>query len=408
MSLQAGDRIGPYEILGPLGAGGMGEVYRARDTKLGRAVAIKLLPDTFASDPQRVARFQREAQVLAALNHPHIAQIYGLEDSTTRPALVMELVEGATLADRLSAGPLPVAETIVIARQMAEAVEAAHEKGIIHRDLKPGNVMLTADGDVKVLDFGLAAVTETVGPGASDATHSPTLSMAATVAGVILGTAAYMSPEQAIGKPADKRADVWSFGVILWEMLTGRRLFQGETVAHTLADVLRAPINFEILPRDTPPRVRELLQRCLDRDPRTRLRDIGEARVALNAALSTSSPEVAPGQSPGSSRALAAVSVVAAVTLASTLVLGFVHFRETPTPDAAVRFEVLPPDDSRFNANAVISPDGGHLAFSAPGPDGVSMLWLRALDSTSARPLPGTAGATSAPFWSPDRQPGHP
>ena len=273
MPLVAGIRVGPYEIVAPLGVGGMGEVYRARDARLGRDVALKALPDAFARDPERLARFRREAQVLAQLNHPHIAAIHGFEESDGLQALVLELVEGPTLADRIAAGPVAVEDALPIARQIAEALEAAHEQGIVHRDLKPANIKVRPDGTVKVLDFGLA---KALGPPEGghyvqddrgvrlqpDLTASPTITSPAMVsaAGLILGTAAYMSPEQAAGKPVDKRADIWSFGVILWEMLTGKRLFDGETVPHTLADVLRAEIDFSKLPPGTPRRIRELLR----------------------------------------------------------------------------------------------------------------------------------------------------
>ena len=267
MALSSGTRFGTFEIQSALGEGGMGEVYRARDTKLARDVALKILPQAFAADPERLARFEREAQVLASLNHPNIAQIYGFEvgavDGRDGRALVMELVEGTTLAGRIARGAIPLDEALGIAQQVAEALEAAHERGIIHRDVKPANVMVKPDGTVKVLDFGLASVAQ--GPSASQTnlSQSPTLTIAATQAGVILGTAGYMSPEQAAGKPVDKRADIWSFGVMLWEMLTGRRLFDGETISHTLADVLRAEIDFGKLPGDTPTSIRELLRRCL-------------------------------------------------------------------------------------------------------------------------------------------------
>ena len=281
MELESGTRLGPYEVLGPLGAGGMGVVYRATDTNLKRQVAIKVLPASVAGDADRLSRFQREAEVLAALNHPNVAAIYGLEKSDGTIALVMELVEGPTLADRIAQGAVPVDEALHIARQIAEALEAAHEQGIVHRDLKPANIKVRPDGTVKVLDFGLAAVAQGAGAIAADVTNSPTLTLAATRAGVILGTAGYMSPEQAAAKPVDKRADIWSFGVVLWEMLTGTRLFDGESVSHTLADVLRSEIDFDRLPGETPQSVRVLLRRCLDRDVKARLRDIGEARVAL-------------------------------------------------------------------------------------------------------------------------------
>src|ERR1035437_514179 len=269
MSLTVGAKLGPYEILAPLGAGGMGAVYRARDSNLDREVAIKVLPAALAQDPERLARFKREAKVLASLNHPHIAHIYGVEGT----ALIMELVDGE--APR---GPLPLETALNYARQIAEALEAAHEKGIVHRDLKPANVMVTPEGVVKVLDFGLAAA-RGGSAGDSNPDNSPTMTMAATQAGVLMGTAAYMSPEQASGKPVDKRADIWSFGVVLWELLTGHRLFESETVSHTLAEVLRGPINFDQSPRETPAAIRGLLRRCLDRNPKNRLRDIGEARI---------------------------------------------------------------------------------------------------------------------------------
>src|SRR5689334_16229726 len=272
-----GQRLGAYEIVAKLGEGGMGEVYRARDTRLDRDVAIKALPSQFASDPERLARFEREAKVLAALNHPNIAAIYGLEDR----AIVMELVEGPTLADRIATGALPLDESLKIAAQIADALEAAHEKVVVHRDLKPANVKVRHDGTVKVLDFGLATALQSSTREAGSGANSLTLTMGATEVGVIMGTASYMSPEQAAGKPVDRRADIWSFGVVLWEMLTGTRLFDGESVSHTLADVLRAEIDFVKLPVSIPSPIRELLKRCLDRDLKTRLRDIGEARIAI-------------------------------------------------------------------------------------------------------------------------------
>src|SRR5512135_547169 len=280
MTLAVGTKLGPYEIQAPLGAGGMGEVYRARDGKLNRDVAIKVLPETLARDADRLARFQREAQVLASLNHPHIAAIYGLEKSGDLEALVLELVGGETLAERIARGPLPVEEALAIARQIADALEAAHEKGVVHRDLKPANVKVTPEGQVKVLDFGLAKAL--AGDASSpDMTHSPTITAQATQAGVVIGTAAYMSPEQARGKAVDKRADIWAFGVVLWEMLTGRRLFEGETISDTLAGVLKGEIDLGALPREAPPAVRELLRRCLERNPKNRLHDIADARLVL-------------------------------------------------------------------------------------------------------------------------------
>jgi serine/threonine protein kinase len=277
-----GSRLGPYEITAKLGQGGMGEVYRATDTKLRREVAIKVLPEAFTADRERLARFEREAQLLAQLQHPNIAGIFGLEESGGVRALVMELVEGSTLAERMEQGRLPLEECVAIARQMAEALEAAHEKGIVHRDLKPQNVKLTADGKVKVLDFGLAKAMDS-GTGAmpADLAHSPTLTLGNTLEGMILGTAAYMAPEQARGGAVDKRADIWAFGVLLFEMLTGEQLFAEESVVDTLSAVMRKPIDLELLPAETPPRVRELVRHCLERDSKRRLRDIGDARLEL-------------------------------------------------------------------------------------------------------------------------------
>lgn len=284
MSLASGVKLGPYEIVSPLGAGGMGEVYRARDTRLGRDVALKLLPELVARDPERMARFKREAQVLASLNHPNVAAIYGFEESGGVRALVMELVEGATLAERLKQGALPLEESLSFARQTAEALEAAHDRNIVHRDLKPANIKITPEGTVEVLDFGLAKVLDvdpsSVNP-ASSPTFSPTLSIAATQAGVILGTAAYMSPEQAKGKSADRRADIWAFGCVLYEMLSGLRPFDGETVSDVLAGVIRAEPDWEAFPAAVPLRVRELVRRCLIKDPKHRLQAIGDARITI-------------------------------------------------------------------------------------------------------------------------------
>src|SRR5215468_7692089 len=274
-----GSKLAHYEITTHLGSGGMGDVYQATDTKLGRSVAIKFLPEAFSHDTERVARFQREARVLASLNHPNIAAIYGAEEIDSRHFLVMELVSGETLADRIKRGAIPIEEALPIAKQIAEALEEAHEKGIIHRDLKPANIKVTPEGKVKVLDFGLAKAYERDQADAA-LSNSPTISMAATNAGVILGTAVYMSPEQASGKVADRRSDIWAFGAVMWEMLTGKPLFDGgETLSHTLADVLRASIDFTKLPAAPPAPIVELLERCLERDIKTRLRDIGEARV---------------------------------------------------------------------------------------------------------------------------------
>ena len=392
MPLALGTKLGPYEILAPIGAGGMGEVYRARDTKLDREVAIKILPEAWAQDPERLARFEREAKVLASLNHPNIAQIYGVEDR----ALVMELVAGERLK-----GPLPVDTALDYARQIAEALEAAHEHGIVHRDLKPANIMVTPDGVVKVLDFGLAAVAAGSAPDASDPVNSPTLTMRATQAGMIMGTAAYMSPEQASGKPVDKRADIWSFGVVLWEMLTGERLFTGETISHTLADVLRGPIDFEKLPKETPVAIRELLRRCLDRDVKTRLRDIGEARVAIG----RSGTEV-PRQA--EARATWLAWVVAGVSTLAFIVAGILLYQVTrPAPlRLLIRLNAeIAPDSPMADIGGMLalSPDGSRLALTLRGADGKARLYTRLLNQSQVTPLAGTDNA-SFPFFSPDGQ----
>ncbi len=292
MALSTGARLGPYEIVSPLGAGGMGEVYRARDSKLNREVAVKILPEAFTRDPERIARFQREAQILAALNHPHIGAIYGLEDTGDAQFLVLELIEGDTLAERLEARLQPqrgftVDEALTIARQIGDALAAAHDKGIIHRDLKPANIALTADGHVKVLDFGLAkldpvAAGDSAGPGGLS--HSPTLTFAATQAGMILGTAAYMAPEQARGRAADKRCDIWAFGCVLYEMLAGKKAFEGEDVTDIIAAVVRGDPDWNALPADTPEHIRTLIKRCLVKDRKQRIADIAVALYIMNEA----------------------------------------------------------------------------------------------------------------------------
>jgi serine/threonine-protein kinase len=337
MTLATGARLGPYEILAPIGAGGMGEVYRAKDTELDREVAIKVLPSPLIRDPERLARFEREAKVLASLNHPNIAQIYGIEESSMGRALVMELVPGETLK-----GPLPLETALNYAKQIADALDAAHDKGIIHRDLKPANIMITPAEVLKVLDFGLAAVAQPSETREGDPSNSPTLNMAATQAGMIMGTAAYMSPEQAAGKAVDKRADIWSFGVVLYEMLVGKQLFDGETVSHTLADVLRAPIDLDKLPKETPRAIRDLLRRCLNRDAKKRLRDIGDARIAIEESLSGSEKEMeAPAaNAPSPSRRGRLLPVVATILGAALAGLAFVHFREQPPVADLMRFRI--------------------------------------------------------------------
>jgi Tol biopolymer transport system component len=386
--------MGPYEIRGPLGAGGMGEVYRARDTKLGREVAIKVIPEMFLSDADRMARFTREAQVLASLNHPNIAAIYGVEEG----ALVMELVEGSTLAERIGQGPIALSEALPLARQIAEALEYAHEHGVVHRDLKPANIKITPEGRVKVLDFGLAKALGN-DPASGDPASSPTLTMRATMAGMILGTAAYMSPEQAKGKPVDRRADIWAFGVVLVEMLSGRQLYTGETASETMAAVMMKEPDLGGVPAAVPATIRRLLRRCLDKDPQRRLRDIGEARIALEDALAgAADPEPSSAPRSGSRWWMVAVAALALALLA----LAAIHFREAPPEPAAVRFQILPPEKGSFGTGGMaLSPDGRRLAFVATHADGRTSLWVRALDSPTAVALPGTTGAMY-PFWSPD------
>jgi Tol biopolymer transport system component len=386
MPLTVGDRLSSYEILALLGKGGMGEVYRARDTKLKRDVALKVLPDAVARDPERMARFQREAEVLASLNHPNIAAIYGVEDR----ALVMELVEGDS-----PKGPMPFDDAWTIASQIAAALEYAHDKGIVHRDLKPANIKITPEGVVKLLDFGLAkAFTNQREAPASAGENSPTLTIAATEVGMILGTAAYMSPEQAKGKSVDKRADIWAFGVVLHELVTGERLFRGEDVADTLAQLLTKQPEFERVPA----KGRRLLRECLEKDPRQRLRDIGDAKRLVIEEAPLLTPSVAP-------RKLAVAGWIAAGTLAVALVASlWILGRQTGPEERAMRFQINPPPGAEFVLGAgggiAISPDGRAIAFVAVS-GGSSKLWVRPLDSIAARELPGT-DAAEQPFWSPD------
>jgi eukaryotic-like serine/threonine-protein kinase len=398
MPLAVSTRLGPYEILAPIGAGGMGEVYRARDTKLDRDVAIKVLPSALAENPERMARFEREAKTLAALNHPNIAAIYGLQDG----AIVMELVEGPTLAERLTTRPIPIDEALKIAAQIADALEAAHEKGIVHRDLKPANIKVPAEGAVKVLDFGLATAVQARDRESADPANSPTLTIGATEVGVILGTAAYMSPEQASGKRVDKRADIWSFGVVLWEMLTGKRLFgAGETPSHTLADVLRAPIDFGKLPASTPASIAELLRRCLDRDVKTRLRDIGEARVAIQRCDHPALAERQPGIFRSRVRLLGPW-IFTAVAIASAAGIAFMRPRMSLPPAAAVHFQLQPPENVTIAGGISLSPDGRWLVFNGFGGDGQLGLWIRSLEGLENHMLPGTELPSGVPIWSPD------
>ena len=411
MALTPGTRLGVYEVTGQIGAGGMGEVYRATDSNLKRSVAIKVLPAAVASDADRLARFQREAEVLAALNHPNIGAIYGLEKTPDFTALVLELVEGEDLSQRIARGAIPIEEALPIARQIAEALEAAHEQGIIHRDLKPANVKVRPDGTVKVLDFGLAKAMEPGsgigGPGSAHLANSPTITTPAmTQMGMILGTAAYMSPEQAKGKSCDKRADIWAFGVVVYEMLTGRRLFAAEDVSETLAAVLTRTVDLTALPAATPPRVQRLLARCLDRDPRMRLRDIGEARVEIDKAIAGASDGAAgsaPPTNPESRttnpvRALAWIAVAALVILALAIPAAL-YFRRAAPERNLTRLELATPPTSDPISMA-LSSDGRQIAFVAAS-DAGSKLWVRRFDQAAATALPGTDGARY-PFWAPD------
>ncbi|HEV2306085.1 MAG TPA: protein kinase [Candidatus Acidoferrales bacterium] len=416
--LSSGRKLGSYEILSPLGTGGMGEVYRARDTRLGRDVALKVLPEGFTRDVERLGRFRREAQVLASLNHPNIAAIYGFEDSGEVQALVMELVEGPTLADMISrtgrgaesaagnAKPIPLEEALAIAKQICEALEYAHERGIVHRDLKPANVKVTPDGAVKILDFGLAKALEGE-TAAADISSSPTISRMATQAGIILGTAAYMSPEQAKGKSVDRRADIWAFGCVLYEMLTGKMAFSGETVTDTLAAVIRAEPDWTLLPKDTPTHVRVLLQRCLKKDAKQRLRDIGDARIALEEVLSGVAKEqmAAAGASrPVWRRALPWV-VAALCALVAAGLAAYLYFGGAARGNGAnVTLDVALPDGvsvlTRDSPNVALSPDGKEIVFmGAKGT--VSQLYRRSLDEPDAEPLAGTENGLG-PFFSPD------
>jgi Tol biopolymer transport system component len=412
MKVSSGMRLGPYELGVALGAGGMGEVYRARDTKLGREAAIEVLPPAFAEDAERLARFRREAQILASLSHPNVAAIYGLEESEELVALAMELVPGEDLSQRLARGPLPVDEALAAARQIAEALEEAHGKGVVHRDLKPANVKLTPDGKVKVLDFGLAKAMDPIGTASGGGSHSqlaksPTLTMGATVQGMILGTAAYMAPEQAAGGVADRRADVWSFGVVLWEMLSGRRLFEGESVSHVLAGVLKEEPDFSRLPAQTPRAIRELVRRCLRKKPRERLQAIGDARLVLEEALAGKADEpAAPAPSPPLPRArplwhfaLGLIGAAAVGALAAAALLG----RGAATGTVAPRtLSELPNPEGMEIATPALSPDGALLAMRAQArEEAVARIWIRNLATGDLRALAGTENGTR-PFWSPD------
>ena len=406
MVLSAGARLGPYEVHSALGAGGMGEVYRARDTRLKREVALKILPESFAHDADRLARFQREAEVLASLNHPNIAAIYGFEESNGTSALVMELVEGDTLADRIARGLIPVDEALPIARQIAEALEAAHEQGIVHRDLKPANIKVRPDGAVKVLDFGLAKLAQNaeVALVAPHATASPTMSGAFTGVGIILGTAAYMAPEQARGKAVDKRADIWAFGCVLFEMLSGARAFDGTDATEMIAAVVRAEPNWSALPASTPRRLRELLERCLQKDPRLRIRDIGDVRFELDESVRTRDSGIAPTTTLSASRWRRTALIVSAALLAS-MVSGLAVWLLVRADSArVVRTSVSTLGAAALfldvNDRAVaIAPDGSRVAYIGNNNTG---LFVRSLDQLQPTPLTRGSTGTREPFFSPD------
>jgi serine/threonine protein kinase/Tol biopolymer transport system component len=400
LALTPGTHLGPYEITTQIGVGGMGEVYRATDTSLKRQVAIKVLPESLAADPDRLARFQREAEVLAALNHPNIAHIHGLERSAGTVALVMELVEGDDLSQRIARGAIPLDEALPIAKQIAEALEAAHEQGIIHRDLKPANVKVRADGTVKVLDFGLAKAMEPAAGVSPSNSMSPTLTTPAMMTGVgmILGTAAYMSPEQARGKTVDRRADIWAFGAVFYEMLTGTRAFEGEDIADTLGNVMKVEPSWDRCPASIPAHVVQVMRACLQKNPRQRIDSAQDVRLALEGAFEAAAPQMAatPTRSRGSLGWMTAfgVAVLGMVALAVPVVR---YLREEPLPET--RLDIVTPASDQPTMFA-LSPDGRQVVFVASG-GGAPRLWLRSLATTTAQPLAATDGA-AFPFWAPD------
>jgi len=404
MSLTPGTRLGPYEVIAKIGEGGMGEVYRATDTKLNRDAALKVLPESLTADPERRARFTREAQVLASLSHPNIAGIYGFEDASGVPVLAMEFVDGEDLSTIIARGAIPLADALPLARQIAEALEAAHEQGIVHRDLKPQNIKVKADGTVKVLDFGLAKALDQgsgIGDqGAGNAANSPTITTPAmTLRGMILGTAAYMSPEQAKGKAVDKRADIWAFGAVLYEMLSGRRAFHGDGVSETLAAVIKDAPDLTLLPMTTPLRIRTLIERCLERDVKRRLRDIGEARITLTGSVEPDpqARPAPPGRRASAGWMVAAVAVLIAGALA---VPAWRYVTAVTTPVPPAQFEISAPDGSDLQPHVSVSPDGRSVVF-VNGSSGTFRMWRRRLDSMDTTEFVAARGGLN-PFWSPD------
>ena len=411
MNLTPGTRLGVYEVVEQIGEGGMGQVFRATDSRLKRQVAIKVLPPSVAGDHDRLARFQREAEVLASLNHPNIAGVYGLEEGDGVLALVMELVQGEDLSRRIGRGAIPIDEALAIAKQIADALEAAHEQGIIHRDLKPANIKVRADGMVKVLDFGLAKALDPAASSSPEVMNSPTISVRGTHMGLIIGTAAYMAPEQARGKIVDRRADIWAFGVVLYEMLSGRRAFDGEDVSTIMASVIKEEVSWPSLPANLPEPVRRLLRRCLEKDPKRRLRDIGEARLALEEPISSElavparPPAISAISAPTSlwRRALPiAVTAVIVGVAASSLTWSFQRTAAAAAP-VVTRFPIVLPDgqvSTRQNVAVVaFSPDGARLVYAAN-----RQLYLRSMAEVEAKPIPGSNADAASPFFSPDGQ----
>jgi hypothetical protein len=407
MPLDPGFRIGPYEIVRLLGAGGMGEVYRARDTRLKRDVALKFLPDTVRTDPERLARFEREAQALAALKHPHIASIYGIEEAQGLRALVLELAEGETLADRIGRGPLPVPEALAIARQIVDALEAAHEHAIVHRDLKPANIQIAPNGEVKVLDFGLARIVASDNSDAIrvDASVSPTITSPAIVTAhnVLLGTAAYMAPEQARGKPVDKRADIWAFGVVLYEMLTGSRAFAGDSIAEVAGAVIHKDLPLAALPPDTPETVRVALQRCLEKDPKQRMRDMGDVRLLLDGAFGALQ-STASGDDAHRRLGFVAMALAGVVAAAISGALVWALMRTPPAERHPVRVSVPAPSAGLIQRAAIaLSPNGRHLAFVAPD-KGESRLWVHSFETGESHVVAPQDTVGFSALWSPDSE----